>query len=420
MESSNLSLHSLLKEEHPPLLSPTNILRNTNNLTRHFQNSTFQERLKVQNKVAMFKLKIISLVCFTFMTIEFIFGYIAGSLAIISDATHLLSDLAGFLISLFSLIVALKPADKNFTFGYHRFEVLGALASILIIWALTVWLLLEAVYRIKHPNPIVGLIMVCIAAGSLVFNIIMNRILAYNPVVNAMDEGMGAIKQNKEKEKENEIELDNSNNINNEIMMNLNNNNKNDLKEKLLDNSDEENSDKFVNLGMNEDDLEHNLKADENPVIRAAYIHILGDMIQSTGVLLAALAIYLFQDTHPGVRILDPICTFCFAIVVLCITFPVSRDCIFVLLESTPRDLDIESLYAELSSIKGVISVHDIHLWNISIGRPSIALHIICENPGDTLKIANETCKSYGIKHCTIQTETKDCNCKHEEDNDIH
>jgi len=351
------------------------------------------------------------------MTIEFIFGYIAGSLAIISDATHLLSDLAGFLISLFSLIVALKPADKNFTFGYHRFEVLGALASILIIWALTVWLLLEAVYRIKHPNPIVGLIMVCIAAGSLVFNIIMNRILAYNPVVNAMDEGMGAIKQNKEKEEEKE--LDNSNNINNEIMMNLNNN-KNDLKEKLLDNSDEENSDKFVNLGMNEDDLEHNLKADENPVIRAAYIHILGDMIQSTGVLLAALAIYLFQDTHPGVRILDPICTFCFAIVVLCITFPVSRDCIFVLLESTPRDLDIESLYAELSSIKGVISVHDIHLWNISIGRPSIALHIICENPGDTLKIANETCKSYGIKHCTIQTETKDCNCKHEEDNDIH
>lgn len=76
--------------------------------------------------------------------------------------------------------------------------------------------------------------------------------------------------------------------------MNLNNN-KNDLKEKLLDNSDEENSDKFVNLGMNEDDLEHNLKADENPVIRAAYIHILGDMIQSTGVLLAALAIYLFK-----------------------------------------------------------------------------------------------------------------------------
>jgi len=411
MDTSNISLTHIITDGNPNLLSPTNILRPLNNLSRHFQNSKFQERLKVQNQVAMFKLKIISSVCFTFMMIEFIFGYIAGSLAIISDATHLLSDLAGFLISLFSLIVALKPADKNFTFGYHRFEVLGALASILIIWALTVWLLVEAVYRIKHPNPIVGLIMVCIAAGSLVFNIIMNRILAYNPVVNAMDEGLGAIKKNKEKEDENKN--------NNEVTMNLNNNN---MSEGLLVNYKEENAENNNknNLGMNDEDLEHNLKADDNPVIRAAYIHILGDMIQSTGVLLAAICIYLFQDTHPGVRILDPICTFCFAIVVLCITFPVSRDCFFVLLESTPRDLDIEALYNDLGEIKGVISVHDIHLWNISIGRPSIALHIICENPRETLKTATQTCKNYGIKHCTIQTETKECNCQHEEDNDIH
>ena len=415
METSNIS--RLVPEEHPPLLSPSNILRPTNNLTRHFQNSKFQERLKVQNKVAMFKLKIISSVCFTFMTIEFIFGYLAGSLAIISDATHLLSDLAGFLISLFSLIVALKPADKNFTFGYHRFEVLGALASILIIWALTVWLLIAAVYRIKHPNPIVGFIMVCIAAGSLVFNIIMNRILAYNPVVNSMDEGMGAIKAVNIKEENNDI----INNNNEEVIMNLTK--KNDMNELLLDINTDENSNEKKgsnSLGMNASDLEHNLKADDNPVIRAAYIHILGDMIQSTGVLLAALVIYFFQDTHPGVRILDPICTFGFAIVVLCITFPVSRDCFYVLLESTPRDLDIESLYNDLNSIKGVISVHDIHLWNISIGRPSIALHIICDNPNEILKIATQTCKNYGIKHCTIQTETLANNCQHEEDNDIH
>ena len=365
---------------------PKNII----SLSSHFSSSKFQDKLYVENKVAMFKLKIISTVCCTFMIIEFICGYIAGSLAIMSDATHLLSDLAGFLISLFSLIVAMKPANKNFTFGYHRFEVLGALASILIIWGLTVWLLIAAVGRIRHPNPIVGFLMVCIAAGGLLFNIIMNRILAYNPVVNSMDSGMGAIKQNQN------AENDNSNNI----------------KEPLLNKDD-------INR-LNEEELKHNLNADENPVIRAAYIHILGDMIQSAGVLLAALIIYFFQDTHPRVRIVDPICTFCFAIVVLLTTFPVSRDCFYVLLESTPRDLDIESLYNSLNEIEGVISVHDIHLWNISIGRPSIALHIICENPDNTLKIATKTCQDFGIKHCTIQTETKECNCKHDEENDIH
>ena len=384
----------LTSEESLSILSPKNILKPIISLSKHFSNSKFQDKLRLENKVAMFKLKIISTVCCSFMIIEFICGYLAGSLAIMSDATHLLSDLAGFLISLFSLIVAMKPADRNFTFGYHRFEVLGALASILIIWGLTVWLLMAAIWRIKHPNPIVGFLMVCIAAGGLLFNIIMNRILAYNPVVNSMDSGMGAIKKNSE----DEIEINN-----------LDNNNDNNLKESLLDKNE-----------IGQEELDHNLKADDNPVIRAAYIHILGDMIQSAGVLIAALIIYFFQDTHPGVRIVDPICTFCFAIVVLCTTFPVSRDCFYVLLESTPRDLDIESLYNELGAIEGVISVHDIHLWNISIGRPSIALHIICESPKDTLKIATQTCKNYGIKHCTIQTETRENNCKHEEENDIH
>ena len=381
MKTSNNPNHT--SEESFNILSPKNILKPIITLSSHFSSSKFQEKLRLENQVAMFKLKIISVVCCSFMIIEFICGYLAGSLAIMSDATHLLSDLAGFLISLFSLIVAMKPADRNFTFGYHRFEVLGALASILIIWGLTVWLLMAAIWRIKHPNPIVGFLMVCIAAGGLLFNIIMNRVLAYNPVVNSMDSGMGAIKNNPEDDL----------------------NNDNNLRESLLNNKEE---------------MKHNLNADENPVIRAAYIHILGDMIQSAGVLLAALIIYFFQDTHPGVRIVDPICTFCFAIVVLCTTFPVSRDCFYVLLESTPRDLDIESLYNDLSSIEGVISVHDIHLWNISIGRPSIALHIICESPKDTLKIATQTCKNYGIKHCTIQTETKESNCKHEEENDIH
>ena len=380
---------NLTTEDSLSLLSPKNILKPTLTLTNHFQNSKFQEKLYLENKVAMFKLKIISVVCCSFMIIEFICGYLAGSLAIMSDATHLLSDLAGFLISLFSLIVAMKPADRDFTFGYHRFEVLGALASILIIWGLTIWLLMAAIWRIRHPNPIVGFLMVCIAAGGLLFNIIMNRVLSYNPVVNSMDSGMGAIKKNSEDLNDNE----------------------NNLKERLLDDDN----------NLAEDELlKHNLKADDNPVIRAAYIHILGDMIQSAGVLIAALIIYFFQDTHPRVRIVDPICTFCFAIIVLCTTFPVSRDCFYVLLESTPRDLDIESLYSDLSSIEGVISVHDIHLWNISIGRPSIALHIICQNPDLQLKIATQTCKNYGIKHCTIQTETRECNCKHEEENDIH
>ena len=156
----DLNIPKLTTEDSLHLLSPKNILKPIITLSKHFSNSKFQDKLRLENKVAMLKLKIISVVCCSFMIIEFICGYLAGSLAIMSDATHLLSDLAGFLISLFSLIVAMKPADRDFTFGYHRFEVLGALASIFIIWGLTIWLLIAAIWRIKHPNPIVGFLMV--------------------------------------------------------------------------------------------------------------------------------------------------------------------------------------------------------------------------------------------------------------------
>ena len=94
---------NITSEDSISLLPPKHILKPLITLSRHFSSSKFQEKLLLENKVAMFKLKIISIVCCSFMIIEFICGYLAGSLAIMSDATHLLSDLAGFLISLFSL-----------------------------------------------------------------------------------------------------------------------------------------------------------------------------------------------------------------------------------------------------------------------------------------------------------------------------
>ena len=174
------------------------------------------------------------------------------------------------------------------------------------------------------------------------------------------------------------------------------------------------------------EDIENN-NTDDNPVIRAAYIHIIGDMIQSLGVLFAAIVIYLFQDNHPGIRIFDPICTFVFAIIVLCTTIPVSKDCINVLMEAAPNDINAQKLYFELQKVIGVVNIHDIHLWCISIGRPSISLHILSDSPQKTLEQATLVCQKYGIHHCTIQVEDNTqirrlsyMKCTHENDNEIH
>ena len=351
-------------------------------LEEHFKHSDFHQQLKIENKNAISKLVRICIFCATFMTIEFVGGYIAGSLAIMTDAAHLLSDLAGFLISMFSLFIAMRPANSSLTFGYHRAEVIGALSSILIIWVLTIWLITEAIDRIFHPREIIGLIMMGIATCGLIFNIIMSRVLAYNSVPNAMD-GKVISQMNQE--------IDEG------------------LESPLLC-----------------EDIENN-NTDDNPVIRAAYIHIIGDMIQSLGVLFAAIVIYLFQDNHPGIRIFDPICTFVFAIIVLCTTIPVSKDCINVLMEAAPNDINAQKLYFELQKVIGVVNIHDIHLWCISIGRPSISLHILSDSPQKTLEQATLVCQKYGIHHCTIQVEDNTqirrlsyMKCTHENDNEIH
>lgn len=68
-----------------------------------------------------------------------------------SDAAHIFSDVSGFVISIVAIKLSKISANKKMSFGYHRAEILGALASVLVIWGLTVWLIVEAIYRIIDP-----------------------------------------------------------------------------------------------------------------------------------------------------------------------------------------------------------------------------------------------------------------------------
>jgi len=104
------------------------------------------EKLK-NSKKAQTKLCCVVFICFVFMIIEVIGGYISNSIAIMTDAAHMFSDVAGFGISIIAIRYGLRTPNAKHTYGYHRAEVLGALASIVIIWVLVLWLAFEAVNR---------------------------------------------------------------------------------------------------------------------------------------------------------------------------------------------------------------------------------------------------------------------------------
>ena len=122
------------------------------------------------------------LICVTslsaiFMTVEIMGGLMAHSIAILSDAAHLASDVLGLAVSVIALAIAQKHATARYSFGYHRVEVLGAIISILAIWGMVAGLLYEATMRFFHPPEIGGKVMFGTAILSLVFNLIQIKIL---------------------------------------------------------------------------------------------------------------------------------------------------------------------------------------------------------------------------------------------------
>jgi len=117
------------------------------------------------------------------MICEIIGGLISNSLAILTDAAHMLSDVGGFGISMFSIWVGQKAANNRQTYGWHRAEVLGAVASVIIIWIMVVWLVIEATDRIVHPDyEIKADIMMITAFISLACNIFNLIILDHFPL----------------------------------------------------------------------------------------------------------------------------------------------------------------------------------------------------------------------------------------------
>ena len=127
---------------------------------------------------AKFKLIATTIIAVIFMTVEVIGGKISNSTSIYSDAAHMFSDFSGFGISLISIIMSQqKPTDK-ISFGYHRFEILGALFSILSIILLSFGLAYFAIWRlINESYEVEEGLMLIIAVVGLISNIIMGKIL---------------------------------------------------------------------------------------------------------------------------------------------------------------------------------------------------------------------------------------------------
>jgi cobalt-zinc-cadmium efflux system protein len=112
-----------------------------------------------------------------FMVAEVIGAWITGSLALLSDAAHMFTDSAALAISLLAFQIAKRPADRNRTFGYARFEILASAFNAILLFFVAIYILYEAYQRLMTPAPIQSIGMLVIAVLGLLVNLISMRLL---------------------------------------------------------------------------------------------------------------------------------------------------------------------------------------------------------------------------------------------------
>jgi cobalt-zinc-cadmium efflux system protein len=113
-----------------------------------------------------------------FAAVEALAGYLAGSLALISDAGHMVTDSASFVVALIAAAVASRPPSRSASYGYARAEVLAAFVNALAMLALVVWIAVEAVHRLLVPVPVAGPTVMVVAAVGLGVNLVVAWMLS--------------------------------------------------------------------------------------------------------------------------------------------------------------------------------------------------------------------------------------------------
>lgn len=297
-----------------------------------------------------------------------------------------MTDISGFVVSLIALHLKDLKATSTFSFGFQRAEILGALASIIVVWIMNSVLLLESIARFKSPEQIDGKVMFLVGIIGIAVNCCLLFVFQHNPH-HSTNEECGAKSQEASHVIAGAFQHTKSSN--------------GYLPLETFDLNKQQDGRVFA------DELS---ASRSNINLKAAFIHALGDFIQSVGVLIAALIIWL----NPQLIIADPICSFIFCILVFASTFHVTKEIVMVLMEAVPANITIEKVsntiltHPELRNI--VVSVHELHIWSLNPNYSVLTVHLVVKNEEQS-QFAMAKCQSivkkcYTIESSTIQIET--------------
>lgn len=274
------------------------------------------------------RLIIVLAITFAVLITEVIGGLISGSLALLADAGHVLTDSTGLIMALIAASLATRAATVKRTFGLQRAEVLAALTNALLLVGVAVWVLIMAVDRLSSPAEINSRLMLVIAVVSVLAN--LAGLLVLRPAQS-----------------------------------------------------------KSLNM-------------------RGAYLEVLGDFVGSLAVIIAAVLILITGWTP-----FDAIASLGIVVLIIPRAWSLLREVVDVLLEATPRGVDLDEVREHMLGVRGVVDVHDLHAWTITSGVPVLSAHVIvdqaCISEGRSGEVLDRLGECLGghfdVSHCTFQLE---------------
>jgi cobalt-zinc-cadmium efflux system protein len=144
--------------------------------------------------------------------------------------------------------------------------------------------------------------------------------------------------------------------------------------------------------------------------LRSAFVHLMGDVLSTVGAVIAGIVI-LFT----GWNWLDPVVSALIGVMILLTAAGILRETVDILLEATPRDVDMNTLVSEIVQVPGVLGVHDLHVWSISSGLRTMSAHILTSDvsismgAGIQSQVSELLATRFNIAHATLQLECVEC-----------
>ncbi len=294
-----------------------------------------------------------------FVVTEFVFGWLADSIALLADAAHNLGDVLGLLLAWGAAWLAMRAPTQRRTYGYRKSTILAALANALLLIAATGGLAWEAFQRLSNPPPAEGRTMIVVAT----VGVLVNGLSAWILLRSGHGHHHGHAHHDHDHGHHDHAHHDHAHH------------------------------DHHAEPGR-QDDIN----------VRGAFLHMAADAAVSLGVVLTGVTL-LFT----GWQWLDPAVSLVIAGVIVLTTWSLLRESLDLTLDAVPSHIELEQVRGFLRSRPGVVDVHDLHVWALGSNEVALTAHLVVDptpgSPDFLARIEDALVERFGIDHATLQVE---------------